>query len=154
MSERVVTTLPSLVALLIVVVLIPRGFEGLPPAARTNSLLRMLAFADRHARTVISMLFAVQLTLLIYYEMTIDLVSIGWAVSALFLIVIGFALNARSLRLFGLLLLMVVLLKVVFVDLEGVETIYRVFSFIVLGLVLLLASLGYSRFRDVLGRYL
>ena len=154
MSERVVTTLPSLVALLIVVVLIPRGFEGLAPAARTNSLLRMLAFADRHARTVISMLFAVQLTLLIYYEMTIDLVSIGWAVSALFLIVIGFALNERSLRLFGLLLLMVVLLKVVFVDLEGVETIYRVFSFIVLGLVLLLASLGYSRFRDVLGRYL
>ncbi len=154
MSERVVTTLPSLVALLIVVVLIPRGFEGLPPAARTNSLLRMLAFADRHARTVISMLFAVQLTLLIYYEMTIDLVSIGWAVSALFLIVIGFALNERSLRLFGLLLLMVVLLKVVFVDLEGVETIYRVFSFIVLGLVLLLASLGYSRLRDVLGRYL
>ena len=101
-----------------------------------------------------ALLFAAQLTLLIYYEMTIDLVSIGWAVSALLLLLIGFVLNERSLRLYGLALLMVCLLKVVFVDLDGVETIYRVFSFIVLGLVLLLASLGYSRFRDVLGRYL
>ena len=153
-SERVATTLPSLAALLIVVFLIPRSFDTAPFGAPATRMGRAFAFADRHARSLVALLFAAQLTLLIYYEMTIDLVSIGWAVSALLLLLIGFVLNERSLRLYGLALLMVCLLKVVFVDLDGVETIYRVFSFIVLGLVLLLASLGYSRFRDVLGRYL
>ncbi|MDU8913170.1 DUF2339 domain-containing protein [Aestuariicoccus sp. MJ-SS9] len=154
MSERVVTTLPSQAALLVVVFLIPRSFDAAPFGAPETRLGRVFAFADRHARAVVSLLFAAQLTLLVFYEMTIDLVSIGWAVSALVLMLIGFVLNERSLRLYGLALLMVCLLKVVFIDLDGVETIYRVFSFIVLGLVLLLVSLGYSRFRDVLGRYL
>ncbi len=153
-SERVATTLPSLVALLIVVFLIPRSFEEVDKGKTENLLSKFLLFADRHSRAVVALLFASQLTLLVFYEMTIDLVSIGWAISALFLLVIGFALNERSLRLYGLGLLLVCLLKVVFVDLEGVETIYRVFSFIVLGLVLLLASFGYSRFRDTLERYL
>ncbi|MCE5972549.1 DUF2339 domain-containing protein [Sinirhodobacter sp. WL0062] len=154
MSERIVTTLPALVALLFVVILLPRAFkpgEGAPVRSR---IVRMLRYADGHARSVVALLFAALLTLLIFYEMAIDLVSIGWAISALALLAMGFALKERSLRLYGLLLLLICLVKVVFYDLDGVEAIYRVISFIVLGFVLLLASLGYSRFRDVLGRYL
>ena len=153
-SERIVTTVPSLAALLIVVWIIPRGFRTEVSEGTESRIARAFAYADRHARSVIALLFSVQLTLLIYYEMSTDLVSIGWALAALFLLLIGFVLNERSMRLYGLALLLVCLFKVVFFDLVGVETIYRVFSFIVLGLVLLLASLGYSRFRDVLGRYL
>ena len=153
-SERIVTTVPSLAALLIVVWIIPRGFRTAVPDGTDSSLARVFAYADRHARSVIALLFAVQLTLLILYEMSADLVSIGWALAALFLLLVGFVLNERTMRLYGLALLLVCLFKVVFFDLVGVETIYRVFSFIVLGLVLLLASLGYSRFRDALGRYL
>jgi uncharacterized membrane protein len=44
--------------------------------------------------------------------------------------------------------------KVFLVDLRGVETLYRIFSFIVLGVILLLVSFGYTRYRSVVRRYL
>ena len=43
--------------------------------------------------------------------------------------------------------------KVALFDLAGVETIYRILSFIVLGVILLLASLAYARYRETIERY-
>jgi uncharacterized membrane protein len=40
------------------------------------------------------------------------------------------------------------------VDLRGVETLYRIFSFIVLGIILLLVSFGYTRYKEILRKYL
>ena len=44
----------------------------------------------------------------------------------------------------------VLVLKILFVDLAGAETIYRILSFIVAGVILLLASFAYARFTEKL----
>jgi uncharacterized membrane protein len=78
----------------------------------------------------------------------------AWTVEGFLLLAMGFGVRERSLRLSGLALLLVCLVKVFLVDLRGVETLYRIFSFIVLGVILLLVSFGYTRYRSVVRRYL
>jgi hypothetical protein len=153
LSERIVTVLPALAAIFAAVVIVPARGEH-PVVALKGRLGRAFGYADLNARSGLAILFAFLLLILIFYEMSIDLVSVGWAAEALALFVLGFSLNERSFRFFGLGLLLVCLFKIVLLDLEGVETIYRILSFIVLGLVLLLVSFGYSRYRKVIERYI
>ena len=47
----------------------------------------------------------------------------------------------------GILLLGATVLKVFLVDLSSLQTFYRIISFIVLGLLLLVVSYGYNRFK-------
>ena len=151
--ERIVTALPVLVAFLFAVIRTPRKARKLSPWDRRR-VVRFLQYFDTYARSAFAILFSLLTALLIVYQLSIDLVSIGWAVEALSLFALGFAIKERSLRLSGLVLLLVCLVKVTFLDLRGVETIYRVFSFIVLGVILLLISLGYSRYRRILEKYI
>lgn len=153
MPERIVTALPVVVALLLAVIRTPRASEE-PPAAAKRAAVRFLQFFDAHARPAFGLLLSLLVAILIFYQLSIDLVSIGWAGEALSLSALGFAIKERSLRITGLALLLVCLFKVTFLDLQGVETIYRVFSFIVLGVILLLISLGYSRYRRILDKYI
>jgi len=46
------------------------------------------------------------------------------------------------------------LLQVFLIDLRGVETLYRILSFIVLGAILLVVSFAYTKYREVLKRYI
>ncbi len=70
-----------------------------------------------------------------------------WAVYALALLLSGLHWTVRGLRFAGLALFIVVVGKVFFVDLAGLESIYRIIAFIVLGIVLFLAALLYLRHR-------
>jgi uncharacterized membrane protein len=54
----------------------------------------------------------------------------------------------RTLRLCGLCLFVTCLLRISIVDLRDVETIYRIFSLIVLGIILLAVSFAYTRYRE------
>jgi uncharacterized membrane protein len=75
-------------------------------------------------------------------------VSILWTVFALAFVVRGIARNRRALRYVGLLLFAVVVWKVFFVDLARLDPIYRIVSFIVLGILVLCGSLIYLKYRD------
>jgi hypothetical protein len=123
-------------------------------AERPGRVRRALSFADRNAPGYFATLGAAFLAVLLYYELSSQFVSIGLAVEGLALLVLGFALAERSYRLIGLATLGGTLLKVVFIDLAGVEDIYRIASFIVLGVILLLVSVGYTRYRSVIERYI
>ena len=70
-----------------------------------------------------------------------------WALYALALLVSGLRRGVRGLRYAGLALFAVAVGKVFLVDLEGLESIYRIIAFIVLGVVLFLAALLYLRNR-------
>ena len=70
-----------------------------------------------------------------------------WALYALGLLVAGLARGVRGLRYAGLALFAVVVGKVFFFDLDGLESLYRIIAFIVLGIVLFLAALLYLRAR-------
>jgi predicted membrane protein DUF2339 len=115
---------------------------------------RPFLYFDHHARTLFGTLATVLLTVLLAYEVSGRLLTVAWGLEGIALAGAGFALRERSLRLSGLALLGACVLKVFLYDLRELETLYRILSFIVLGLVLLGVSLVYTRFRDHLRRYL
>ncbi len=72
-------------------------------------------------------------------------VTVIWGVYAAGLLVIGFWRRLRVLRLAGLGLFALAALKLVLVDLTGVQDIYRIVSFVALGLLMVAASYLYHR---------
>lgn len=70
-----------------------------------------------------------------------------WAVYALALLLGGLRRGIRGLRYAGLALFLVVVGKIFLVDLDGLESIYRIVAFLILGIVLFLAALLYLRNR-------
>jgi uncharacterized membrane protein len=76
--------------------------------------------------------------------------SILWALYASIMTGIGIVRRIRAARLFGILMLGLTILKVFLMDLSGLSTVYRIASFIVLGLLLLGVSYFYNRFKTLL----
>jgi len=74
--------------------------------------------------------------------------SIVWAACAAAFIAIGIRRRYRPIRYFAIVLFLVTILKVVAVDLSELERLYRVLSIAGLGLLLLVASYLYQRFRE------
>jgi len=71
-----------------------------------------------------------------------------WAALGFVLLVVGLSRDVRPLRLGGLVLLGLAVPKVFVVDLAALESIWRVASFLGLGLLLLAAAFGYQRARS------
>jgi uncharacterized membrane protein len=80
--------------------------------------------------------------------------TIVLALEAVLALAIGFYLARRPIRLGGLALFSFAVLKVFFYDLSELDTLPRIFSFIVLGLLLIAASWAYTRFREQLSKLL
>ena len=78
----------------------------------------------------------------------------AWGLEGVALLTAGFPLRDRVLRLSGLALFLVCLLKLFLYDLNQLETLYRILSFIVLGAIMVAVSWIYTRFRDRVQRYL
>jgi hypothetical protein len=75
------------------------------------------------------------------------LVSAFWSLAGLAAIVGGLLRDLRPLRLGGLVLLGAAVVKVFLVDLQTLDSIYRVGSFIALGLLLIAGAFAYQRVR-------
>jgi uncharacterized membrane protein len=75
------------------------------------------------------------------------LLSAFWSVTGLAAIVVGLVRDLRLVRLGGLVLLGIAVVKVFFVDLATLESIYRVASFIALGLLLIACAFAYQSLR-------
>jgi len=76
--------------------------------------------------------------------------SVVWGVYALLLVVLGIRKKQKHLRLAAIALFLITLIKLFFYDLAGAETITKTVSFISLGVILLLVSYLYNRYKDVL----
>jgi hypothetical protein len=75
-------------------------------------------------------------------------ISFYWLVYAIVLLVIGFVKKIKWSRLGGLLLLIISIIKIFFVDLWDLGTLYRIFAFMGLGVVLLVISFAYQKNKD------
>ncbi len=71
--------------------------------------------------------------------------SVVWALVAIALVVTGFVLDEAQLRVAGLAVFAAVLIRIVAVDLAGVDAIWRVLAFMGIAALLLLASWMYVR---------
>jgi uncharacterized membrane protein len=79
------------------------------------------------------------------------LLSAFWSLTGLGALVIGLIRDDRRLRLGGLALLGIAVVKVYLYDLAELDEIYRVLSFIALGLLLLAGAFAYQRVRRTAG---
>jgi uncharacterized membrane protein len=109
---------------------------------------------ERYARAFYSLLASLLLAILLFYEVSGEMLTMVWAAEALALLGAGFPLRDRLQRLSGLALFMICVLKLFLYDLRALETVNRILSFIVLGLILVGVSWMYTRFRDRIQRYL
>jgi hypothetical protein len=84
----------------------------------------------------------------------VTLLTVSWAVAGFLLLALGFAVRERPYRIGGLVLLGFSLLRVLFYDLAKFETIYRILSFIGLGVILLALAYLYTKNRERLAKWL
>jgi hypothetical protein len=81
-------------------------------------------------------------------------VTVGWAGLGFVLLAFGFAIKQRSYRMAGLTVLGFSLLRAVFHDMARVETVYRILSFIGLGVILLVLAFLYAKNREKIAKWL
>jgi len=101
---------------------------------------------EQHLAELYSIAASVVLTALLWLEVPSKWLSVTWAVEGLALVAAGFGLRDKTLRVSGLCVFGLLVLKILFHDLAGAETIYRILSFIVAGALLLVASFVYAKY--------
>ena len=138
------------------------------------SRARVLADWDEEIRLLLRILLVVATLVLIsgeirdYYERaialrfgesesaTLDLenlkqmfLSAAWLVYSIGLMGVGILRRARTLRTIAMVLFGIAILKIFFYDLSFLETLYRIVSFLGLGVILLTVSYLYQRYKSV-----
>ncbi|MBU4374273.1 MAG: DUF2339 domain-containing protein, partial [Euryarchaeota archaeon] len=89
-------------------------------------------------------------TLILMLELKGGLISAAWAIEAIAILIAGFRYELSFVRKVGIGLLLLTIVKVFIFDLAGLETLYRIMSFMVLGAILMGASFLYSKYKDKL----
>ena len=79
--------------------------------------------------------------------------TVAWSLLAFAFFAAGLALRDRHYRLSGLALLGLAVARVFFVDVWAITALWRIVSFIVLGVVLLVVGYAYNRFEEKLRRW-
>jgi hypothetical protein len=82
------------------------------------------------------------------------LLTVAWAAGGFLLLALGFAVRERTYRIAGLVVLGFSFVRVIGYDFRKFETIYRILSFIGLGVILLLLAFLYTRNRERLAKWL
>jgi uncharacterized membrane protein len=78
------------------------------------------------------------------------LLSAGWLVYSIILMALGIWKRARTVRIEAIVLFGVSILKIFIYDLSFLDTLYRTFSFVGLGVILLAVSYLYQRYRSII----
>ncbi|MCI0487653.1 MAG: DUF2339 domain-containing protein [Blastocatellia bacterium] len=76
--------------------------------------------------------------------------SVGWLLYSILLVGLGIMRRRPALRMLAILVFGISILKIFIYDLSFLETLYRIFSFIGLGLILLTVSYLYHRFKSLI----
>ena len=76
--------------------------------------------------------------------------SVLWLLYGIALMIAGIWRRTRGLRMMAIIILGVAILKIFVYDLSFLQTLYRIFSFIGLGVTLLAASYLYQRYKAVI----
>lgn len=87
-------------------------------------------------------------TILILVELTGFWISVGWSMLALIIIISGFYKRKSHLRIQGIIIFGITIFKVFIIDTSHLDTIYRTSSYMGLGIILLLVSFIYAKYRE------
>lgn len=87
----------------------------------------------------------ITLTTLISRVVAAEWLTVAWTLQAIALLFVGFKIKDKLYRVSGLVLLCIVIGRLLLFELSGLETIYRIISFMAAGVVLLVASFAYAK---------
>jgi uncharacterized membrane protein len=119
-----------------------------------ESRSRVWRWLEQHPRILFSLLATALVSILLRNEVSGGMLTVAWGIQALVLLGAGFWARERVLRLSGLALFLVCILKLFLYDLRHLETMNRILSFIVLGGVMVSVSWIYTRFRNQIQKFL
>jgi uncharacterized membrane protein len=105
-------------------------------------------------RLAVSMAATSCLTVLIVSEVRPSFVTLAWGAEGIGLLALGLPLRERVMRVSGLALLFLCILKLFLYDLSELEALARILSFVGLGVVLLGVSWAYTRYQEQIKRLL
>lgn len=101
-------------------------------------------------RMAVSLIVLANILLVLHLSKEVDsfYTSIVWILYAFALVAVGVNRKFRALRIMALVLFGMAVLKIFFVDLSFLERVYRMLSFIALGIVMILASFVYQKYKN------
>jgi uncharacterized membrane protein len=102
-------------------------------------------------RHIYSVGAAIVLTSFLGMKLEKTWISCAWALEGFTMLALGFVMREKVMRISGLVVFASLVYRLLIIDLAGAETIYRIFAFIVAGLVLLLSAYAYSWFAKRFG---
>jgi len=105
-------------------------------------------------RMGLSVVATLALGAVVYNEVRPTLITVTWGLEGILLLAAGFPARERLMRISGLGVLAICILRVFTFDLPQLEALARIISFVALGAALLLVSWIYTRYRDRIQRYL
>ena len=94
------------------------------------------------------------LTVMLALQMRAGMVTVAWGLEGVLIILLALAVNERSFRLTGLILLLLCVAKILVRDAWGLAPRDRYVTFIILGAALLLVSFLYTRYREAIRQFL
>jgi uncharacterized membrane protein len=110
-----------------------------------NNILKSSEFICAFAATSV-------ITILITTNTTGVALTTLLAIEGIILFLAGFILKDKTWRLFGLIIILSTLGKVLLIDLRKLETLYYIISLICMGLLLLFISYAYNKYKDRIGK--
>jgi hypothetical protein len=121
-----------------------------------QAMLRRTSYSgwEQRAAAFFSIAATSLLTLLLFDAAEGRLLTVALGFEAAILLAAGFIARERILRLSGLIIFLLSIGKLFAYDLRELDTLSRILSFVVLGVMLLAASWVYTRFREKIRRML
>jgi hypothetical protein len=136
-------------SLVVIALLYVAAFKAAP---RTPPLSEREARVSTARHGVLIVSATLLLTMLTLDQLRSGLVTPAWGLQGMALLVVGFLRLDRVIRLSGLAVLLGCLVKLFGYDVQTLEPLARIISFVVLGMVLLAVSWGYTKYRATFGR--
>jgi hypothetical protein len=122
-----------------------------PPGGRIASLFGPII---KHPEQILFFAPVVLLTILLALQLRAGMVTVGWGIEGFLILLGAFAINERSFRLTGLVLLLACFVKIVLIDMWRLEARDRYITLIMVGGAILLASFLYTRYSEKIRQYL
>jgi hypothetical protein len=141
-------------AVAVLLACLPFAFR-LRERSKQNALrIRWLAALMHHPEQFMFFAPVLLLTLMLALKMRAGMVTVAWGIEGVLIVLLALAVNERSFRLTGLILLLVCVGKIMARDAWGLAPRDRYITFIILGAALLLVSFLYSKYRETIRQFL
>jgi hypothetical protein len=116
--------------------------------------MRRLAVIAGRPEQVVFFVPIILVTFMLALKMKSGMVTVSWGLEGVLIFLLALALRERSFRLTGLGLLLLCVLKVMALDVWGLQARDRYITLIIVGAALVFVSFLYTRYRETIRQYL